>query len=98
MLSAVKRQKKQRPHLTIAQSVAEQLIRLKTIGNIQKMKNKPKKLAAILELNPQELKYLLRGVEELSRVYISHCSRDYHTEDLHETVKKKIETAIGSFE
>lgn len=62
------------------------------------MKNKPKKLAAILELNPQELKYLLRGVGELSRVYISNCSRDFNTEDLHESVKKKLEMAISSFE
>jgi len=62
------------------------------------MKTKPKKLAAILELNKQELKYLLCGVAELSKTYIAHCSRDYNTEDLHDTVKKKLETALGSFE
>jgi len=62
------------------------------------MKNQPKKLAAILELNKQELKYLLYGVSELSKTYIAHCSRDYNTEDLHEAVKKKLEIALGSFE
>ena len=61
------------------------------------MKNKPKKLAAMLELNPQELKYLLRGVEELSKAYIAHSNRDFNTEDLHDKVKKKLENAEESF-
>lgn len=60
---------------------------------------KPKKLAATLELNYQELKYLLRSVAELSRACVAHGgSRDYNMEDLHEAVKKKLEIAVGSFE
>ena len=62
------------------------------------MKSQPKKLAAVLELNKQELKYLLCGVGELSKTYIAHCSRDFNTEDLHDKVKKKLEIALNGLE
>lgn len=62
------------------------------------MKAKPKKLAAVVELNSQELKYLLCGLGELSKTYIAYCSRDYNTEELHDQVKNKLETALGSFQ
>lgn len=73
-----------------------QIIRQTISGNV--VKTKPKKLAAILELNKQELKYLLCGVAELSKTYITHCSRDYNTEDLHDKIKTKLEIALASFE
>lgn len=95
MLSAARRQKSLRKPLTTARSAGAILFLQNIIGI---MKNKPKKLAAVIELNRQELKYLLRGVDELAKVYISHCSRDFNTEDLHENVKKKLEIALGSFE
>lgn len=96
MLSAVRRQNSQLKPLITAQN-AGATPTLQIIIGIT-MKNKPKKLAAVLELSRQELKYLSRGVEELAKVYISHCSRDFNTEDLHESVKKKLEIALGSFE
>lgn len=56
-------------------------------------------ISRVLELNAQELKYLLCSVKELSRAYVFQGgSRDYNTEDLHDAVKKKLETALGSFE
>jgi len=59
----------------------------------------PKKLAAVLELNKQELKYLSCGIQELSRSYTAHhCGRDFDMEDLHDTVKKKLETALEALE
>jgi hypothetical protein len=61
------------------------------------MKNQQKKIASVVELNKQELKYLLCGVGELSKTYIAHCNRDFNTEDLHDKVKAKLETALASF-
>ena len=60
------------------------------------MKNKPKKIAAYLELTRQELKYLLHGVDQAAKVF--SCSRDYDEEDLHDKLKLKLDTALKSLE
>ena len=53
------------------------------------MKIKPqlKKLAALLELDKQELKYLLFSLDKMP----------YHTEELHEKIKMKLDIALNSF-
>ena len=56
-----------------------------------------KKLAAILELNYQELKYLLHGISNLDKHYLSD-PRDYTREDLAEKLKNKLEKALTNVE
>lgn len=55
-------------------------------------KNHPKKLAAYLELNKQELKYILNGIAALNKIYSP--SRDYSAEDLHDKLKVKLDNAL----
>ncbi len=57
------------------------------------MKNKPKKLAAILELDKKELKYLIHGVKLMAKEY----NQDYD-KSLHDKIEIKLETAINSFD
>ena len=59
--------------------------------------NKPK-LAAVLELNRQELEYLLRCIAAESKLYVSTGSRDFYAEDLHDKVKAKLGNSLASFE
>ena len=61
------------------------------------MKNKPKKLAAVLEFDKRELEYLLRCMAAESKLYVSSGSRDFYAEELFEKVKKKLENAVESF-
>jgi hypothetical protein len=58
------------------------------------MKTKPKKLAAVLEMDRQELKYLLWSLSQ-RRLEVS---RDYNAEEQHDKLKIKIEAALNSME
>lgn len=51
-----------------------------------------RKIAASLELNAQELKYLLHGLQRLDMHY-SSGSRDFDREDMSEKLKAKLEKA-----
>lgn len=55
-----------------------------------------KKLAAVLELNQQELKYLLHGLTHLDRYY-NVGNRDFTREEMHEKLKAKLEKASNDF-
>jgi hypothetical protein len=51
-----------------------------------------RKIAAILELNAQELKYLLHGLKQLDMHY-NAGSRDFNREEMHEKLQQKLEKA-----
>jgi len=63
------------------------------------MKTKPRKIAAVIELDLQELKYLLHGIAKASYAETMRGgNRDYYTEDLHDRVKTKLGNALASLE
>jgi len=53
------------------------------------------KIAAIVELNAQELKYLLHALTKLDAHY-NVGSRDFNREEMHEKLQTKLEKAASS--
>lgn len=53
------------------------------------------KIAALVELNAQELKYLLHALTKLDAHY-NVGSRDFNREEMHEKLQTKLEKAASS--
>ncbi len=62
------------------------------------MKQKPKKLAAFVEVDHAEIKYLLLAMGAQNRAYVSTGSRDFYAEELHDKIREKLTKALESLE
>lgn len=59
-----------------------------------KMKQKPKAIAALVEMDRAELKYLLLAMSAQNRAYVNTGSRDFYAEELHDKIREKLTKAL----